>query len=458
MKALCVSAARRWVVAALLVAACSTPPPPEAPSPHAIDAALLARLTDPGVASPERIERILAEGRPGNVAAIPTLRAVLSDKSQTAFVLVPSKTAAWGLVVAENPSALPVERGPERAMAVIALESIGSWRALADVLHAIDDRDGLTAVHAARAALRFGSRAGIPRLITALERKAYESETANRMLVDMSGVDFGFDADIGMQAKAEAVAKWRAWWKERAKDPKPLVGEGPAYRMGLDPVLDERIRTEVDIVGQFQFLFMEQSRRMLARLGASALPFVEEGLVRAADKPTWRAGLAQALAGMDLPEARVILRRLAKDPFPSVRSRSVEALVAVEGEEGVSVFADALRDSDPSIPLAALRAAGAARRTDVLVVLEAARFAVKELDEASKVARFRIRRDSRDVAAIMDQVANGLPGGRAAALEALAEVYGVVLPDDATVDDRVRAAFLEEVRVRSAQENPPPGR
>ncbi|MEY2742608.1 MAG: hypothetical protein RIS21_976, partial [Planctomycetota bacterium] len=148
----------------------------------------------------------------------------------------------------------------------------------------------------------------------------------------------------------------------------------------------------------------------------------------------------------------------AKDPFPSVRSRSVEALVAVEGEEGVSVFADALRDSDPSIPLAALRAAGSARRNDVLVVLEAARFTVKDLEEASKVARFRIRRDSRDVAAMMEQVANGLPGGRAAALEALAEVYGVVLPDDATVDDRVRAAFLEEVRVRSAQENPPPGR
>jgi HEAT repeat protein len=165
MKASCVSAGKAFSAALLLAIAGCAPsaPAPDVPSPHAADPAAVARLSDTSISGPERIERILAEARPGNVAAIPALRAVLSDKSRTAFVLVPSKEAPYGLVVAENPSALPTDRGPERAAAVIALEAIGSWRALADVLHALDDRDGLVAVHAARAALKFGSRAGIPR-------------------------------------------------------------------------------------------------------------------------------------------------------------------------------------------------------------------------------------------------------------------------------------------------------
>ncbi len=426
----------------LLLAACGARVPvPATDLNHTPNSALLAMMTDETVTSSERIERILKEARPGNVAAVATLRHVLADRSQTAFILEYRASATFGLAPVENPYALPLDRGVERAMAAVALEAISSYRALPELLHALDDRDGLVAAHAARALLKLGCRSGISNLLASLERKAYESEIANRMLIESTGEDFGFDADIGMEAKARAATRWKTYWAKRSQDPTLLKGEGTPYVVGFDAIVDARIRTEVDIVGQFQFLFMEQSRKMLARLGDPALPFITEGLGRAKDKPTWRAGLAQALAGMGTAKSHAMLTELLGDPFPSVRSRSAEALVAVPGDVGRGALLRALKDVDPSVPLAALRAVGSSRREDAIPLLSGLK-GPREVVEAAMVARFRVTRDKADRPAVVDLVEGGLSGARALALLALAEASFIELPDSATVDEGVRKAFL----------------
>ncbi|MAB90660.1 MAG: hypothetical protein CMJ90_14550 [Planctomycetes bacterium] len=359
------------IVAAL--SACGDGPGTDAgvPPPDPFADPLTRSLLDPGVSTDVRIERILAIGGDGSSGAVHALLRALRDRSQAAFLLAPDEDHELGYRAVEFKKTGDDAYPMERVAAVVALEKTGSYAALPDLLLALDDRNEVVQNHAARALIRLGSKAGIPVLLANLEKRILQNETANQILEDISGEDMGFNPDAGWDLKDRAIRKWKAWW-----DGLPVSGtrpplEGRPYQEGSDPVADRRIAFIVDMLGQMQFLYHEQARATLARMGAPALPFLRAGVERArrSGNATTRAGIAHVLAHIDHANSLELLADLLGDAHPTVRSRAAESLGQRGGAVAVRTLSDVLGDPDPAVQLAAVASLGRVGGDDAIAAI-----------------------------------------------------------------------------------------
>jgi HEAT repeat protein len=407
---------------------------------------LIAQLTDPTVTTETRLERIMAQAKEGNVAAIPALLEAMKHRSQTAFHLVPDPEHALGYRAAELLHDPSQDHPVERVAAIVALETIGSYVPLPDLLLALDDRDALVANHAARALVRLGNRAGIPVLLANLEQKVVQTETANRILMEISGVDVGLIPDAGWAAKREAIAKWRQWWSDVLASGKNLPLEGRPYAQGRDPQADRRIAFTADMLGQFQFLFHEQARLALRRMGEPALSFLRQAVeeARQAGNVTTRAGVAQVLGGIDSKNSRELLAALLKDANGAVRARAVTSLGELGGEDAVRLLTESLRGPDA---VAALLALG--RMGGVL-----AQGAIQQFDpggdmaasRAKVLAGFEASEGTLEREAVLAMLLGDDMGARNAAHDVLSRVTGSDGGYDPVAGDGDRRAAVERYR------------
>jgi hypothetical protein len=285
-------------------------------------------------------------------------------------------------------------------------------------------------------------------LITALEHKAYENENANRILERASGQDFGFDSDTGMTARFAAIKRWREWWDGFQKTGARLAGEGDPYRKGADPDADRRIARWVNVCGEGQVVFMEQSRKMLQRLGPPAVPFLEEGLARAAGETqaTWRAEIAHVLGGITDPSAHRLLEGLASDPHPSVRSRAVAGLVRSGAPSAADRLRAALRDPDSSVVLAAVRGlAGVGTAADA-ALLASIHAPEPEVGCAIDCARLKLAPSPDAFEAVARHVLAPSVARRTPAIDALNAFAGRTILEDPNASEEARKAAIEEWR------------
>jgi HEAT repeat protein len=395
-----------------------------------------------------RADRILSEARSKKAGFVPSLLQLVKDRSHSAFMLVPDASAPFGLRVEENPFGGDDLRPLDRIAAIVALQELGTPQALPELLLALDDRDGLPAVHAAEALLALGNRAGVPVLLTALEHKAYENENANRILMRISGRDFGFDSDSGMSSRWPAVERWRAWWAGFSKTGEKLKGEGQPYRKGQDPDADARIARYVDVAGEFQYVFMEQSRKMLTRLGAPAVPFLEDGLARAngPERATWRGEIARVLGGIPDPASHEVLAALLADPHPSVRARSLDGILSSAAPDAADLSRRALKDPDPSVVLAAVRALGRVGGREDLAAFAALDRKEPEVVREVDCARLRLAPSAETFDAAARHVLGASILGRTCAFDALNALAGRVVLDDPNASEDARRAALDEWR------------
>lgn len=331
---------------------------------------LTRRLMDPDATTDERIDRVLAEAKPGNTAALPALLRVMRHRSQAAFLVVSDGKARFGYRTVELRETQKDTRSMERVAAIVALEAINSPVALPDLVLALDDVNEVVQNHAARALVRLGNRAGIPTLIANLDNRILQRETANRLLEEISGKQ-GFIADAGWAERQKGLAAWQEWWAGIQASDERLPIEGRAYQIGADAEADRRIGFFVDVVGQYQFLFHEQARKALIRIGEPALPFLREGVERARkdDNATTRAGIAQILETIDHPNGRELLRDLLTDASGSVRARAAEAFGNLAGKGAIAALQGVLGDRDPGVPIAALDGLGRIGGADALAVI-----------------------------------------------------------------------------------------
>jgi HEAT repeat protein len=427
-----------------------TPPPPlelappsNAPkprAPHRVELLAKAYL-DPEEPAERRAARIL------EIDDVALLRYLVKDRSQSAFVLFDDPDSETGVVVEENPFGDEMERSLDRVAALVALERIGGARALPEILLALDDRDRLVAVHAARVATRLGSWAGLPVLIDALEGKIYANEHARRFLAEFAGDDFGFNSDSGMTRRAEAIAKARAWLSEAKASGRPLPKTAPPYRRGDDPMADRRVAAYAELLGGFQFLYMEQARKMLRRLGPEAASFLKDALPRAQGDAgaTWRGGMAQVLGAVSGPVADELFKTFLADPHPSVRARATTALAERDGAAARERILAALSDRDMGVVAAAARAlatAGRADDADLLDAIAARSDASIEVAAAARATAMRLAPTPARFDALAALLFDASMVARVEAIDALNAVADrVVLEDPLSIEEDRRAAL-----------------
>ena len=278
----------------------------------------------------------------------------MKDKTQQAFAVLPDDSDLGHRVV-ENPFGGPDTRAEIRWTAIIALERLGVRAALPDLIGALHDRHPVVRNHAARALFRLGSTAGVPVLLQALEGRAFENETANRILREITGQDAGYDTDAGWKNKSTAIERWKTITAD-------LAASTSLPRLGDDARLDRRMRFWVAILGQHQFLFMEQARRALSMLGDLGLDHVEAVLTgeKLAANQQLRAYSVQVLENIGTPRAQDRLRRLLiTDDDASVRARAAAALGRTAARAAAPDLLDRLDDPDEGVVVAAIIALSA---------------------------------------------------------------------------------------------------
>lgn len=360
----------------LLLCACSDPAPmPQVPP--ATEHKLIAEIH--GLTPEARIQRVLDVAEKHEQGHAASLLQLMKDRSQVAFHIVRDAKAPFGWKVEEFTDTGADTRPMERVAAIVALQRLQVREALPDLLLALDDRHPVAVNHAALALITFGCRAGLQHLLAHAEGRnpttlefmaspAFAGETADAILRSITGEDTGYNADAGFAVKQEAARRWRNIIAERTASGRPFVGEGKPYQQGDDAAADRRISFMADVVGQMQFLYHEQARRMLTRLGASALPFVREGIERgrATKNATQLAGLAQVLGGIVHPNSEALLVELVRERHPTVASRAAAALAQLGTPAAVAALKQALADA--AVRLAALEALGQAGEAGAAVL------------------------------------------------------------------------------------------
>jgi HEAT repeat protein len=314
-----------------------------------------ALITDESGSESARLEQMDRLQRPVPQEVVEALLLMMKDRSQQAFIMAPD-ASPLGYETVESTYGGPDQRAEIRWTAIAALERLGERQALPDLISALYDRHEVVRHFAARALWKLGSTEGLPILLKGLEGKALENESANRVLKEISGEDFGYDTDAGWSKKTFAIEKWRGHLKTMTPDTAML----PA---GQDADLDRRVRYLVAMLGQHQFLFMEQARRNLGQLGDIAVTHIASGLddeLLGKSNQQLRAYAVQAL-GMSkskLADA-VITGRCAVDSSAPVRSRTALAMGNLTSDSSRKVLLSMLKDSDESVVIAAIRALGA---------------------------------------------------------------------------------------------------
>ncbi|MCA9320502.1 MAG: HEAT repeat domain-containing protein [Planctomycetes bacterium] len=341
-------------VTALTLVGCGAEPKRDDHPPLRMTWSPLARLiADEDKAIERRLEAMEGLTPPQPTDVVEALLLTMKDKSQQAFITVPDESDL-GYHVQESPFGGTDERAALRWTAVMALERLGVKAALPDLISALNDRHPVVGNHAARALWSLGSAAGLPVLVTHLGGKAFANETANRILEEITGKDAGFDTDAGGMAKLAAIENWKS-----------IVGAMPAPArtlpsIGDDAHLDARMRFLVAVLGQHQFLFMEQARGVLGSLGDLATDHIDRVLQSDSlgSNQTLRAYAVQSLERIATPKARMVLRRLLGDEDASVRARSAKALGTLKDSEARASLGALLEDDDESVVAAAASALG----------------------------------------------------------------------------------------------------
>lgn len=386
-------------------------------------------------------------------AIVEALLLVMKDKSQQAFVMDPSD-GEGGYRVMENPFGGLDVRAPLRWTACETVGRLGLSEALPDVVAAFEDRHFVVRNHAAKAAWQLGSLAGLPVLLKSLEEKAFQNETANRILKEITEKDAGFDTDIGFTRKAEAIGRWKEIVAGFRATPRPMP------RRGDNAVLDRRLGRIVEIMGEHQFLFMENSRRILSFLGDLAVDHLELKLKsKTPPNQQVRAYAAHCLASIAQEgnaRARDLLLDLIVDKDAAVRMRAVEALTPPPGRassEKSIVTAVILRldDADPSVVVAAVRALGRLGVAESATRLERM-FADQGISRALRAATaeslVRLKKGGGGAGSwLMEQLERGAPHEKADVItfiESLPEVgaVGTIDPTIPLVDQPEIAAAV----------------
>jgi HEAT repeat protein len=329
------------------------------PDPELLD---LVEGEDPG--RDDLLDRMEALRAPVSRSQAEALLRVMKDKSQQAFITVPTANEL-GFRVEESPYGGPDLRCEVRWTAIMTIERLGLVEALPDLLSALHDRHPVVRHHAAKALWTFGSDAGLPVLLEGLRGRAFSNESAALILREITGKSFGFDTDGGWKNKSEAIEAWRRYLESEDR-PQPTLPKA-----GDDPHLDRRVRFLVDVLGQHQFLFMEQSRRALSDLGDLAVHHLEAGI--AADgNDQLRAYGVQALEKIATPRARALLERLLReDEDGAVRLRAAQALGVIGDPASETVLRAALQDRDEGVVATAALALGALGAKDSVEALRA---------------------------------------------------------------------------------------
>ncbi len=373
---------------------------------------------------------------------------VMKDRSQQAFLMVPDDSDL-GYHTEENPFDGPDTRAELRWTAIIALERVGAVAALPDLISALEDRHPVVRNHAARALWRFGSSQGLDVLVRSLGEKAFGNETAHRMLKEMTGRDFGFDTDAGWSIKLKAIARWKQFLHESPPEP-----PRPHPRAGEDANLDRRTRFLVAMLGQHQFLFMEQARRNLSRMDGLSLDHIDAAFrdPRLADNQQMRAYAVQVLENLGGARALELLHGRLDDPSPAVRARAAMALGRLEDKSASEKLAALLDDEDEGVVAAAVRALGGAGvATDVLSKLK--RLAENPRSDRRLrrlVTLSRLRLGERDQWPVVRDILRGNDvDARIDAVEVLREWLGDVpgLDPDEPLSDSTLQAIAEKVAV-----------
>lgn len=395
------------------------------------------------------------EGTPDR-AVIEALLLIMKDKSQQAFIMDPAD-GEGGYRVMENPFGGLDVRAPIRWTACETLGRLGIVEALPDVVAAFEDRHVVVRNHAAKAAWQLGSLAGMNVLLKSLEEKAFQNETANRILKEITGKDAGFDTDIGFARKAEAIARWKTIVSEFKTTPRALP------RRGENAALDRRLLRIVDIMGEHQFLFMENARRILSLLGDLATDHLEVVLKgKTAPNQQVRAYAAHCLASIAQEgnaRARDLLLALIVDKDAAVRMRAVEALTpppgkAVSEPTIVAAVLGRLDDGDPSVVVAAVRALGrllVAESAGRIEKMFTAKTSSRALRAAAAESLVRIGKGSGGAGAwLREQLERGADHEKADVvtfLESLPEIaaVGTIDPQVPLVDQPEIAAAIDRV-------------
>jgi len=419
------------------------------PSETQLDPLTLS-LIDPAASAAVRIDRIVALAADPGERAVHALLRAMRDRSQAAFLLVPDPASELKYRAVEFQKTGKDVTPLERVAAIVALEKIGTPVALPDLLLALDDRNEVVQNHAARALVRLGNTSGIPVLLANLENRVFPNETANRILEEISGEDMGFNPESGWSEKAKAIARWKSWWSGMSMSGAALPLQGRPYQQGVNPAADVRIAFFVDMLGQMQFLYHEQARTAMSRMGAAGLPFLRAGAERArkSGNATTRAGIAQVLAHVDHPNARQLLSDLLlEDDHATVKSRAAEALGAQGGPDAVRTLTKGLEDPDLSVTLASLASLGRIGGDDAVA-------AIRDYDAsgddvtmvARTVALFEATKGREGTDAVLGMLlATDIPTRNAAHL-VLVRLTGEAADYDPLAAEKVRERAVQKYR------------
>ena len=394
----------------------------------------------------ERLDAI--DGAEAKADQIEALLIAMKDRSQQAFVTV-RDDGPLGYRAVESPYGGEDLRSEIRWRAVRALVRLDARVALPDMISALHDRHPVVRNEAARALWVFGSGEGLPVLLKGLEGRAFENETANRILIELSGKDAGFDTDAGFAKKQAAIEAWRGILDD-------LSPTRALPALGEDEVLDRRMRYSIALLGQFQFLFMEQSRRALSALSDFSVAHLEVELPKdaAQSNQLLRAYAVQVLKNVASPRARALLiRLLEEDKAAGVRARAAEALGRLGDESAVAALRStiAAKDNDEGLRVEATLALARMPELDDLSLLE------KGLAQGSqrrrRAAAYALLRHGQTGAArelLLSQLASSEIDERSETIELLEEWSGETLGYTPQLEGSERAAAISRWRQRLA--------
>ncbi len=402
---------------------------------RALEASLDADPPDPE----NRYRLLTALARVNGPDAAPVLCRLLRDE-----LVETSALAAELLGTAEAPWVLPR-----------LLKTFGKWD---------NNRSILTRVMAIEAATRYRVYSGIPHLLallaenTALEvpdternwerttRMAWFKDEIERVLIKVSGEDFGFDAGQGEAAMRESVGRWLAWWD--AHEEEFLSGERTSESTA-DPALREQIDRLLSVgFTAYQLRNVDNARWLLEHLGPLAVP----QLIGALDHAELfiRVHAAEVLGRIGDRRARdPFVRRLGIEKEPPARAQVAAALGAVGTASEVPLLTKMAEDDSETLTVrvAALHSLGAIGdlSSDAPIARAASRRPVDELTIAAWIVQAQ-HGDESAFESLLAELASDRLNDRARGSTALSEAFHVDFDMDPYAEAEARKKSIDAWR------------
>jgi HEAT repeat protein len=185
----------------------------------------LAKILEKGDRDPVRAMALKALGDIGGPKARDALRALVrggAESSDRAFALgMLVKMKEVGDVKDLVPAALDDLNEGVRMQAVLAIREFKIQGFESQLMKRLEDFSEQVAQEAVRALVATGGRAAVPTLVRMLVKPDPDLEdpeamqgVLNQALVQITGVDFGYDPTHPDDVRAEAIDRWRLWWEK----------------------------------------------------------------------------------------------------------------------------------------------------------------------------------------------------------------------------------------------------